>query len=1816
MGKKYSNAASEYDNVINPSSKKSGLLSGLKSKLTSSINSISDGIFGKLNELKSKVFSFNLSALTGKLQGLLSGLLDSATSMLKSMIKDSIASLKNAGKNFAMNIVEQFQNDLKAMIFIEDKIFCQTIKALYYAGADLAYNNHYIRNSALTRDWNYTLEFLDKQYDIKYSLEYNKLTDDLDKCAKNGCYKNVMYIFGELLNARNSLNVEKSSQESVLPSLIYDPNSQKAIKATISTLEDNIAKYDELLVKYTKLTIVYSYSSFSPSRVKKLIKITNGIVLPKYFGTTDDKYSKKYIFNNSDVNNTMMPDFQQKLTKSDSKTLQDIDKQASEIEEENDELKDYANEEAEAGEALSSVASSWNSSGNIVDNENVKDVNKAAQYLKTRSKLDTFRANYRSKLTSQNKALSVTALKKGVSQVIEDNRARYHKNYDGSTVKYRKSAADLIDDFGESQENKYISCRNANIKAIYTLLSSQTIYGSNRMVNETYYKRCKMKSSTVLRASADKALGLIGASALVQSIYDISDIIDGSAYNYTVKVEKWLYDPKTNLSISDTFGSFGAMYFDTDTNSVKYKIDDENGNTIDTDNIQEVIDNPQSASLPSSSSTVSNEDTEKEIDDLKTSNKSAKKYILDITRYVDKIPIGTKRDILIKYLTWFYNGIISRKISEKIAKECFSRLIYKIFGRTGFDNPNKIEDLFINSNNNTLNKNLDTFVSISSLGLSKSYMKLSNYDTNTSNEIDDIYDMTVYTMSIEIKNNAFTKAVFLYDNDYMHTLAKQKYESQIKQLKNLNGSLESDKLKQFYSNKDNLTKTYDGFDRFGIFGFDERSGFVVKYTNVQTGDWNSILVGEEGTFFGGSDTTDNNGIRYLDTDSDTIKQTSIKSGLWNIIELNKRAFFINFIGNVYIWNSSKKDVVKIMNKTGNDYEYKEFPDYNLIFAIGKKNNGLMMFKDNNFISLSSTGSNFKWFKDNNIIVFYTDDGISKPIGVDVVTQNYFYISSINAPLTTPIRFTEDHVITTTINSTISNPDGTSTPVSRTEVTHNYKHHIMFGRLDNNGVLDCVNQNTDESNYSNSWIDDSSISISNKSICLVKISKNIYAIPVNSERTEDNNVTIIKPIYTQSYSQTITGTSSSSSSSNTTPTLKTGYEKTDYLHQYAKLSNLSVINDTVFFKADYLNGTTWETKFFVHKYNDSVIDEMSVSSKDSIKFYNPDKDNLQLIFGKDSANNLYYFNPSKNIIKALFSESKYIVDGWKYCNINRKYAQLYNENAPIGVILYDNDNNSIIKTNLTTQYWKVLEGNKYFYALSQNGTNKGVLYSKKPLFNFTDITSNDVSRYDINGFVYDSSLKRTYLGVERSKNILNVDSVNYDINEFIYLKNAYELYKLNETNSNLDTQKILDDLSDKLAGVDKSAIKTLTSSEIVAGPVSGKEYFINDESSGELISVGNSLTSFDQNETYYKQETEVKKTNSFDHLSADDIKNGPITGQEYYTKDLSGRLISVGNVIKFDSSKEYYIKNTIDNTSKYRLLNDSEKKLGPISNKEYCKKRGDNYISLGNSNTKFSEAIDYYIENNPIESIPIISYEMVDKDVDSIQNIEYFEKNSEYGYFESVGYGFKDITEFKSDKAYYISVQNRSSDPSIESSIVEVTDKSSGPLSNIRYFISDNDGNYHFYGTGNVDFTDFDDSTTYYIVKESEIISNSTKSTSEILNDLIDTWSPYVESLSEIEKSSPFYTDLAMISASNEEFDVDDPNEVDGMLLDLILGDEGKTSKAYLLMEDNTKYIIKTVDEKYKDLKPGTTNWNLINETSSIDFLNSDETDIENVPTSN
>lgn len=1529
MAEKYNNATTLFDNPVTESSSgKGGVTSKLKNSLTSSVNNIKQNPkIGQLNKLKSGIKSVNSAEFKAKALATAKGTLNAfgtaAKSMAKSMVKDSITSLKNAGKNFIKNTVNQIMEDIKASVYIPDKIFCATIKPMYYAGADLAYMDHYIRNSALTKDWDITLKFLDSQYDIDYSTEYNKLDSDLSKAASNGCFKNIEYMFGRILKHRNSTNAQITSLETSIATTIDEQRKSDLTKA-LTELKSNLKKYDRILNLYTKMLITYGYSSLKASEVKKIIKMTNGIVLPKYFGTTDDKYNKAYNFTASDCK-VMLPTFKQsdeELTSADKDTLSDVSSQVDEKNKQVDALKQSAQTNANISSALKTATDNL-----YLTSEETKQFTQAQAYTKTASKLQNFQANYESKNTSRTGALSTTAIKKGSKATFTDIRSRYHKNRDGVQVKYRKSVTSYLESGLEDQtEEEYVTLRNGNIKSIYVLLTNRSIYGNNVMVNENFYKRCKLPVKSGLVKSADKVKGLLGASSVVQSIYDLQDLVDSSVYKYTKKVEDRLYNPQRKESIL-TGGPSTALGLNKETGDIILPMISDAGTVVNTTNIEEAIKNPESFQPTNSGTTVSNDASLEEINNKLDNNLEAKKSVSGYTRYLSKLQLYVKRDILIKYLSWFYNSIIDYGISEKISGKCLSNLVYNIFGRTGFNNPNMLDDLFTYSDNDSLNNNIIAYISVSKLKLHNDYMSLDSYDSNIKANVTKIYDLSVYILEMEIKSTSFAKAVFNYDNDYIRTLVKQKYEADLKHLKELKTATSMD---DFWIQKDTMTKNYDGFDRFGIFGFDERTNFRVKYTNVETGDWNSICVGTEGTFFGGSDNTSNNGVRYLDDSSDEIYPTSITSGTWKIFEKLSTMLFLNDKGKLYTWNSNRKDLDKILDNA-DKYEIIDIPRYNLIFLLGKSNNGIKILNNKSITTILESGDNFKYIINKNKIFFFSETSSTNVIAFDINEKTFNSIGVIG-PVTTPIFFTVKKTVTATSPSTgTQTGNNASQQTSTTNIE--YSHHILFGTQNDAGILDVVNTSTSASSYiSNTYSTYERSTINKGNYHLFKTSDTeVYAIRDNSETAIGYKYELTLE---QSYS-IVTGQAVSYTPDYTISSYNIHYNAT----------NFSYINDYLFFSSTNSNKTDKIRNFYVHNPDDNRLYTINPEDMLTTRFSNIYNRNSTLIIGVDSINRVYGYDYKTHTLNIILNNEKYkdYNYGWEYGYINSNYGYLFNNKVDDGLILYDNNNNKRISNNLTSGYWKCLEGRNYYYALSQNGTDSGVKQSNKGNFNFVNITEQIVNHYDIPGFAYDSSRYKTYTGTERSKDSLDVDNIKYDIDEFVYLQNSYQLYKLIESTDSDKTTNLMNNITKKF----KKA------------------------SSGEGSSSGSSS-------------------------SGEDL---------------------------FD----------------------------------------------------------------------------------------------------------------------------------LDSFISEIHDK----------------------------------------------------------------YDSYKESLNEIEIESPLYTDLISTISANEEFDVDDEEAKNSIIADLIIGDEGKNSKAYMLVDDevNTKFVIKTYDEKYKDLVPGTRNYNLINDYATSDFLNSDEDDITGVPIS-
>ena len=213
MSKPINNALSNFDNeIIETAAGKSGFAGNLVGSLRSG------GLKGLVSNLTSSVGSFltdKIQGLTKLASGLASGLLDKfklskyldkflnfgnkyfsdTMKMLGDIKNDAIKQLQNAAVNYVSNIMEDLMSNLMSTIYIPDNVFKLTIEGLYKAGADLAYNKHYIRNQCLARDWDQTLEFVDKEYGITYSPTYSDLEADLNTCAKGSCWRNLLHIY-------------------------------------------------------------------------------------------------------------------------------------------------------------------------------------------------------------------------------------------------------------------------------------------------------------------------------------------------------------------------------------------------------------------------------------------------------------------------------------------------------------------------------------------------------------------------------------------------------------------------------------------------------------------------------------------------------------------------------------------------------------------------------------------------------------------------------------------------------------------------------------------------------------------------------------------------------------------------------------------------------------------------------------------------------------------------------------------------------------------------------------------------------------------------------------------------------------------------------------------------------------------------------------------------------------------------------------------------------------------------------------------------------------------------------------------------------------------------------------------------------------------------------------------------------------------------------------------------------------------------------------------------------------------------------------
>ena len=1109
------NSFENYKNTVE-ASEKGGFLSKLKGFGLDSLGGL-DSFMGKdiinANKLLKSFKGFNLSDILSNLGGFFQNLALSALDMLKDMGMDALRQLQNASINFASNLVEDLYNNVRSMMYIPDNAFALTLQGLYEAGADLAYNDHYIRSSALQRDWTISLKFIDDQYGIDYNIrDYKDLEKDLAICAEHSCVNNLYYIFRKIYDQLNDVRSDIVVSETSLKPysntikgfklVSYDeiPNcdnlyvqigeektkinkdTEQGINfiqnhkdmdyytetiidyegianglylgynyETIETKNDVEAKYnaylenvklvkniERLMLVYFKSLIVHSYTYLNASSVQKFFSDFDTVLLPKYYGKTDDKYNGTYAFTQNDCL-IMMPDYKgNDVTKSDMYTQELLTQK-------NNEYITASGARSEASKAAMEALEAKNAAKTTTASAAEAGTTGAI------AKIKAFRANAM-EAVAKNQNVSYTAnIKNGISKTLQNNSnslwnrsgsginakqdsKRISSMYDRDVVKKYELVGSLSDALDEidflNKDTEYIVLRNKNIKQIYALLANPTIYGNNRMVNDYFYKRCQIKTMNTLNQSLAKAGSILGSSYAVQALFDLENAVDSSAYVYLKKVENYLLNPKEHSYYGmDTMFSSGnnmwtqfSDYFkqayswddsisdDPELESIIEKLSEVSNTTSDTSSKTSVSEIDPIKDLTSENG--ANGETYAEILNQLDSENTAKLYVDNVVRFMSEISMLDLRDMLVKYLTAFYKYMKARDYEPDTYFETLIKSMSGIDGITHYDDLNS--KVFSKSTHKTLLANGKFLVSIYALKNSYKYFLENEKDTNKE-ELTKIYNLVFAMGSADIQMSGTITGLYKFDKEQLNSLVKRNFFTSIDHLKSIN-----DKTKPLIKTapryKDNLTKSFNyKFDLRGISGYSLDNDRILYVPENSTGDWNSIGVSNDkeiGSFFCKSNINgDGNGIYRRTYEGTTLNRIDVVSNSGT--KITDREFFVitfddhgavyfglndmdtnkNSISEtLYVYDQTNNRIIGVSGFTDNpkDYSFKIDVSHKLLIIASKKNKGCYYTTLNTTTCsrLSSTGSNHYFVKleDNSLLVCPKDS--KSGIGYFDISGNY------------------------------------------------------------------------------------------------------------------------------------------------------------------------------------------------------------------------------------------------------------------------------------------------------------------------------------------------------------------------------------------------------------------------------------------------------------------------------------------------------------------------------------------------------------------------------------------------------------------------------------------------------------------------------------------------------------------------------------------------------------------------------------------------------------------------------------------------------------
>ena len=1347
MANPINNALSNFDNIVKETtSGKSGFLTGalssimdktglgstisnLTSNLSNSVNSFMSDKIKKLNELTTTVFGKINAKIPVQLKNFLSKYLQQGLDLLKIMGSDLLNKLKNAGVTYLNNIVENFVENLKSTIYISDEVFCKDIEGLYYAGADLAYNDHYLRKQCLSRDWSYTLEFVDKQYGIDYNYNYQNLAKDVITCATNSCYKNLLYIFDKIYKQIQDLNKD------ITLLVLKIEDIQRLSPDTYQNMEDYSITEDQLeyfkqiletlthLMLYgTKQLIVYSYTYLAPSKLRKFFDKYSDILKPKYFGTNDDKYNQKYCINSTDLDLMMPLASEHKKSQTDSNVLEIMNNESDEIQK----LAEFEQVSQENRvKSTKDIISEFDTlSKDGMSYNDFKAKENEIRAAKVSNVLGELKSNIISNYTNSSKTLSNTAITQGSSAVYNASIEKYKSSGQNDLkekVKYRSSniGTALSETFDTSDD--YIIPRNKNIKQIYVLLASYEIFNGDRMINDVFYTRCKYSSEESIASTLDKAKGILGTSIIAQTGYDLSDAIDGTAYNYTKKFESYLLDPSKNTELEFQQLVNQSLQLNPDFEEVLNESNEYNTMNIGENDSKRGVNN----------------DSNKQITDLLNVSDANRFLLVSYMRYVSNIPMVEKRDLIISWLTRFYNSMVDYDIENH--SEIFTKLNKYVFGKSNITEPNVLMNCFEYSSNDSLNDNCKILVGIEVCDIEDDVMDLINNPQR--NTIINLFKMSIKLFENNIRNEGFVKSIFLYDKEYLLTYLKTLFNNVKDIIKKLN---KNDNLfyKKLYDIKDLLTTNFTGFDRKGIFGYDIESRRV-KYTNIEIGDWISGAVTKNGTFFGGSDNTSNNGIVRLNESTKVFEKTNITSGNWTkIIEFGNYVFFIKDNSEIYYLKNSK--IVQTGISDFENYEFVYISNYDLLLLSSKNNTGFLYWNGSDFKSVTDIGSNwnYKSVPSGYIIYPTTDPGYiyvvnsSKQFGrIDLnktVTDISYYIETITIPPT------QDQQQDNSQNSL--NP------------TYKYDLFILIGTTDSG--LYSVETRSSSQNFNIIQVNN----VQNR------IWSSGFVIP---NRVSDNITTCL----TNSGDHQLIFRTSSTATGTGTSYIPTPKPEFTIINNERLFSATNITFYKIFTNCIYFNDND-EINYCKNLLDNSINQLTNVSHINTEDFEEINGE----IYSKNSTSKTGYYKYINYSRTAIMSVEDMAKTGWKLHNLNDRFVYATNEDEPLGVRYLSN--NEFISTGLNTGYWILNNYGALVIAASINNSNLGIKYSTVTNLssNFVNLLYTPITEGDYGCIISDEKRKLVYITNNRSNLTFDIDRINYDIDEFLFY--MYDLEKQN------------------------------------------------------------------------------------------------------------------------------------------------------------------------------------------------------------------------------------------------------------------------------------------------------------------------------------------------------------------------------------------------------------------------------------------------------